>query len=150
MDNDIFFMSVALNLAEEACEKGEVPVGAVIVKNGEIISKACNRREQDSSAIAHAEILAIEEACKKLGRWRLDDCVLYVTLEPCPMCSGAIINSRISKVVFGARDALAGCCGSVIDFNSYPFNHSFEISGGVLEYKCKDILSRFFKSKRKN
>ena len=150
MEKDIFFMSEALRLAEEAYEKGDVPVGAVIVKNGEIISKACNRREQDSSAIAHAEILAIEDACKKLGGWRLDDCVLYVTLEPCPMCSGAIINSRISKVVFGARDALAGCCGSVIDFNSYPFNHSFEFVSGVLEPECKNILTRFFKSRRKS
>lgn len=146
--NDNTFMKEALYQANIAYEKNEVPVGAVIVKDGKIISRGYNLRETNGSAVSHAEICAIEDACKALGTWRLDECVLYVTLEPCPMCSGAIINSRIKKVVFGAKDNLAGCCGSVLNMNNYPFNHSFEIVGGIMETECAEMLSDFFKKKR--
>ncbi|MBQ4135632.1 MAG: tRNA adenosine(34) deaminase TadA [Clostridia bacterium] len=151
MENDIKFMREALALAKKAAELGEVPVGAVVVNSeGIVIADAYNLRENKKSVIAHAEIIAIEQACRKLGDWRLSGCTLYVTLEPCPMCAGAIVNSRISRVVFGAYDMQAGCCGSVINFNAYPFNHAFEIEGGVLEEECSAILADFFKNKRKN
>ena len=150
MENkDLYFMNIALDLAKKAGQCGEVPVGAVIVdKNGEIISKAYNLRETQKNSVAHAEIVAIQEACKVKVGWRLSDCTLYVTLEPCPMCTGAIINSRIKRVVFGAYDMQAGCCGSVANFNSYPFNHSFEILGGVMEDECREVLTEFFNKKR--
>lgn len=151
MENDIKFMREALALAKKAAELGEVPVGAVVVNSeGIVIADAYNLRENKKSVIAHAEIIAIEQACRKLGDWRLSGCTLYVTLEPCPMCAGAIVNSRISRVVFGAYDMQAGCCGSVINFNAYPFNHAFEIEGGVLKDECSAILADFFKNKRKN
>lgn len=143
------FMKEAISLAELACEGGEVPVGAIIVKDGKIIARAHNLRETDRIATAHAELLAIEEACRALGGWRLCGCTLYVTLEPCPMCAGAIVNSRIDRVVFGASDAAAGCCGSVIDLNSYPFNHAFAVTRGVCEEECRDLLRGFFANKRK-
>jgi tRNA(adenine34) deaminase len=151
MENkDIKFMQAALGLAHKAADIGEIPVGALIVApNGDIIAKAYNLRETEKSATAHAEILAIEKACNTLGGWRLQGCTLYVTLEPCPMCAGAIVNSRIDRVVFGAYDMQAGCCGSVINFNAYPFNHAFQITGGILEDECKKILTDFFKNKRK-
>lgn len=146
---DIFFMREALTLAKEAAQIGEIPVGALVVDgNGNIISRANNLRETKKNAIAHAEMLAIEQACSALGGWRLQGCTLYVTLEPCPMCAGALVNSRISRVVFGAYDMQAGCCGSVINFNAYPFNHAFEIEGGVLEDECREVLTEFFKKKR--
>ena len=113
MDN--IFMNEALRLAEIAAQQGEIPVGAVVVRNGEIIGRGYNQRETKKSAILHAEIIAIEEACRTVGDWRLTGCTLYVTLEPCPMCSGAIVNSRIDRVVFGATDRMAGCCGSLIN-----------------------------------
>ena len=151
MENkDIEFIKEALKLANKAAGLGEIPVGALVVNaNGEIISSAYNLRENEKSATAHAEILAIEKACAALGGWRLQGCTLYVTLEPCPMCAGAIVNSRIERVVFGAYDMQAGCCGSVINFNAYPFNHAFQITGGVLENECKNLLTDFFKSKRR-
>ena len=151
MDRDIEFMSEAIELAKRAAELGEIPVGAIVVDNrsGEVIARAHNLRENNKSATAHAEILAIEEACRARGGWRLGGCTLYVTLEPCPMCAGALINSRIDRVVFGAEDMLAGCCGSVINFNSYPFNHAFELTSGVCEDECKELLKRFFENKRK-
>lgn len=146
---DFEMMRRAIELAKKAGELGEVPVGAVIVNGkGELIASAYNLRENKKSASAHAELLAIEEACAATGDWRLSDCTLYVTLEPCPMCAGAIVNSRIKRVVFGARDMQAGCCGSVINFNAYPFNHSFDIEGGVLEEECREILVDFFEKKR--
>ncbi len=150
MDNSVF-MKRALELAHKAAELGEVPVGALVVDDvsGEILSEAYNLRENGKSATAHAEILAIEKACEKRGSWRLSGCSLYVTLEPCPMCAGALINSRIDRVVFGASDALAGCCGSVINFNSYPFNHAFKIESGVCEDECRALLREFFEKKRK-
>lgn len=150
-DKDIEFMRVSLALAKEAAQKGEIPVGAIVVDvNGKIISRGYNLRENEKSAIAHAEVIAIEEACKQLGGWRLNGCTLYVTLEPCPMCAGAIVNSRIDRVVFGAYDMQAGCCGSVVNFNAYPFNHSFEITGGVLESECREVIAEFFAKKRKS
>ena len=142
------FMRMALNEARSAALEGEIPVGAVIVRDGKIIAKAHNNRETTGDATGHAETLAIREACRALGGWHLEKCTLYVTLEPCPMCMGAIINSRISKVVFGAKDAKAGACGSVIDLRSYPFNHKPQVEGGFMREECADILSEFFKERR--
>ncbi len=144
------FMQEALLLAKQAKEMGEVPVGAVIVKDGKILCGACNLREKNGMATAHAELLAIEEACRILGDWHLCGCTLYVTLEPCPMCAGAIVNSRIARVVYGAKDAVAGCCGSILNLNHYPFNHSFELQGGICEDECRTILQDFFKEQREN
>ena len=150
-EKDMLFMQEALSLAKEASLIGEIPVGALIVdKDSQIIARAYNLREIEKNATAHAEILAINKACEARGGWRLSGCTLYVTLEPCPMCAGAIVNSRIDRVVFGAYDMQAGCCGSVVNFNAYPFNHAFKIEGGVLEDECRDVLSEFFKQKRKN
>ena len=149
MDRDNEFMSLALRLAERAAEMGEIPVGAVVVKDGRIIGEGHNLRETQKSATAHAEVLAIEAACREVGSWRLSGCTLYVTLEPCPMCAGAIVNSRIDRVVYGAKDSAAGCCGSLIDLNSYPFNHAFEITGGVCEERSLELLRKFFEQKRK-
>ena len=143
------FMKAALSQAEVSLKYSDVPVGAVIVKEGEIIGRGFNTRELSGDGTAHAEINAIREACKSIGVWRLYGCTIYVTLEPCPMCMGAIVNSRISKVVFGAKDPKAGACGSVIDFNSYPLNHKPEIIGGVEAEKCSRLLSDFFEKRRK-
>lgn len=145
---DVVYMERAIELARTAAEMGEVPVGAVIVRDGEIIAEAHNLRHTGHMATAHAELLAIEEACRRLGTWRLSGCTLYVTLEPCPMCAGAIINSRIDRVVYGVKDAKAGCVGSVINFNSYPFNHAFEVVDGVCEAECAAVLSEFFSKAR--
>lgn len=147
MDNDNIYMTCALELAQTAFDLGEVPVGAVVVKRstGEIVGEGYNRRECDKSPLAHAEIMAIKNASERLGGWRLIDCELFVTLEPCPMCSGAIINSRIERVIYGAKDTKAGCCGTVINMFEMPFNHKPQIVSGVLESECADILSRFFK-----
>ena len=142
------FMRMALNEARSAALEGEIPVGSVIVRDGKIIAKAHNNREATGDATGHAETLAIREACRTLGGWHLEKCTLYVTMEPCPMCMGAIINSRISKVVFGAKDAKAGACGSVIDLRSYPFNHKPQVEGGFMKEECAEILSEFFKERR--
>ena len=142
------FMREALKLAKAAAESGEVPVGAVIVKDGKIIAAGRNMREQKQNALSHAEIEAINNACKELNSWRLDDCELYVTLEPCPMCTGAIINSRIKTVVFGAYDSKAGSMDSVINLCDYPYNHKPEIYGGICEDECLEILQNFFKKLR--
>lgn len=142
-------MLEALELAKTAASLGEVPVGAVVVRGGEIIGKGYNLRENKKSASAHAEIIAIEQACNALGSWRLSGCTLYVTMEPCPMCAGAIVNSRIDRVVYGCKDVMAGCCGSVINFNAYPFNHSFTIESGVCETQATELLKGFFEDKRK-
>lgn len=143
------YMLEALELAKTAASLGEVPVGAVVVRDGEIIGKGYNLRENKKSASAHAEIIAIEQACNALGSWRLSGCTLYVTMEPCPMCAGAIVNSRIDRVVYGCKDVVAGCCGSVINFNAYPFNHSFTIESGVCETQATELLKGFFEDKRK-
>lgn len=144
------FMHRAIELAALAGERGEIPVGAVIVKNGEIIAEGSNMREEKNSALSHAETEAIAAACKALGDWRLDGCTMYVTLEPCPMCTGAIINSRISTLVFGAYDLRAGCIDSVINLCDYPFESRPEIYGGICEDECKRLLSDFFKRIRKD
>ena len=142
------FMLEAINEAEQASNEGEVPVGAVIVQNGEIIARARNNREATADATGHAELLAIREACRVLGGWHLESCELYVTLEPCPMCMGAIINSRLGKVIYGAKDAKAGACGSVIDLRSYPLNHKPQVESGFMKEECAALLTDFFKMKR--
>ena len=138
------YMNRALALAEEACKLDEVPVGAVVVYDGQIIGEGYNRRELSRNALAHAELEAIDEACRRFGSWRLFDCELYVTLEPCPMCTGAIINSRIKRVVFGAYDPKAGSMGSILNLCDYPFNSKPLIEGGFMQEECAEILSRFF------
>ena len=138
------FMEQALALAREAAEDGEVPVGCVIVRRGEIVGRGRNRRETDKTALGHAEIEAIADACRNLGGWRLWDCTLYVTLEPCPMCAGAIVNARIPRVVYGASDAKNGACGSVCDLFSMDFNHHPTVEKGVREDECAALLSEFF------
>ncbi|MDR2570234.1 MAG: nucleoside deaminase [Oscillospiraceae bacterium] len=143
------YMKLALVLAEEASEDEEAPVGCVIVdSSGAVIGRGRNRREKNRSALAHAELEAIEEACKSLGDWRLSDCSLYVTLEPCPMCAGAIIMSRISKVFYGANDELTGSCGSVINLFMEPYDQKTQITGGILAEECGALLSGFFKKLR--
>lgn len=144
----IQFMQKALELAKISAAEGEVPVGAVIVKGDEIVGTGRNRREYGKNALYHAEIEAIDNACKTLGGWRLWECDMYVTLEPCPMCAGAIINSRIKTVYYGANDLKAGSFGSVVDFNSLPYNHKPEIVSGVMEDEAKEMLSSFFKALR--
>ncbi len=150
MIRDTDFMREALREAELARSVGDVPVGAVVVCRGQIIARAHNEREKNKMATAHAELIAIEEACRKIGGWRLSGCTLYVTLEPCPMCAGAIVNSRVDRVVYGASDSMAGCLGSVINFNSYPFNHAFEVTGGICEAECRELLQSFFAEQRQN
>ena len=144
------FMTEALALAKLAAESGDVPVGAVVVKNGEIIGKGLNLREANKDATAHAEVVAIREASKRLGGWHLDDCELYVTLEPCPMCAGAIINSRIKTVVFGAFDKKAGSASadSIIDLFSLGYNHKPEVYCGICEKESAELLAKFFEEKR--
>ena len=148
MQTDEFYMNEAIQLARLAEEIDEVPVGAIIVHKGEIIARGYNKRETDRCATHHAELLAIEEACHVLGGWRLPNCTLYVTLEPCPMCAGAIINSRIGRVVFGTPDNRAGAFGTLFDLNELPLNHKTEIKKGVLSAECADILREYFRAKR--
>ena len=148
--SDEKYMLLALEEAKKAAEEGEVPIGAVIVRRGEVIASAHNGRETTFDATAHAETSAIRNACQKLNGWHLTDCTLYVTLEPCPMCAGAIINSRIEKVVFGAYDNREGSFGSLINLASYPYSSRPVIVGGVMENECKAALSEFFKKLRKN
>ena len=145
---DEFFMREALKFARRAAEQDEIPVGAVVVKDGEILAGAGNLRESARMATAHAELLAIEEACRRLGSWRLSGCTLYVTLEPCPMCAGAIVNARVDRVVYALKDPAAGCCASVLNFNAYPFSHAFSISDGVCAGESADLLREFFQEKR--
>lgn len=148
--NNEKWMQEAIKQAKKAAQKDEVPIGCVIVKDDQIIARAYNKREMKQCSTAHAEILAIEKACKKLGSWRLEDCDLYVTLEPCPMCSGAIIQSRIRNVIFGAYDPKGGCMGSNMNINDVRgFNHYPDIEGGILQDECSCLLKEFFKAKRK-
>lgn len=142
------YMKEALRLAKKAAALGEVPVGAVIVKDEKIIARGYNRREIDQDGLAHAELIAIKRACKKIGYWRLNDCTLYVTLEPCPMCTGAIINTRIPRVVFGCTDPKGGAMGGLCDLNAHPWNHHPRVEKGVLEAQCSGILKDFFKKLR--
>ena len=148
LKNDEYFMLRALKEAKKSELEGEVPVGAVIVYENKIISRGRNKREISKNAVLHAEMEAISKACKKLGRWRLTGCILYVTLEPCAMCSGAIINSRISKVVYATKDPKSGSCGSVINLFDLPYNHTPEVIFGVMKNECSEILSMFFRNLR--
>ncbi|MGM9924183.1 MAG: tRNA adenosine(34) deaminase TadA [Bacillus sp. (in: firmicutes)] len=146
---DVKFMKLALEEAEKARDLREVPIGAVLVLEGEVVARAHNLRESEQSATAHAELRAIEEACNKLGTWRLEGATLYVTLEPCPMCSGAIILSRVKRVVYGAADPKAGCAGTFMNLlTDERFNHQCEVVKGVLEAECGGILTDFFKELR--
>lgn len=142
------FMKIALDEAACAAKNGEIPVGAVLVKDGKIIAKAHNLCEINRNSTAHAEITVIEEGCSKLGAKWLNGCELYVTLEPCPMCAGAIINARLDRIIFGVKNPKAGAFGSVINLNSYPLNHKPEIICGVMEKESQELLSDFFKKKR--
>ena len=148
MEEDLRFMDEALQLAREAAEHGEVPVGCVIVRRGEIVGRGRNRRETEKTALGHAEIEAISDACRNLGGWRLWDCTLYVTLEPCPMCAGAIVNARIPRVVFGASDAKCGACGSVCDLFTMDFNHHPTVEKGLREAEAAALLEEFFRNLR--
>ena len=145
---DLDFMREALSLARKAAEMGEVPVGCVIARGQEIVGRGYNRRETDKSALAHAEIQAIDQACRTLGGWRLWECTLYVTLEPCAMCAGAILNARIPKVVYGASDRKFGACGSVCSLFSMDFNHHPQVEAGLLEEESKALLQDFFQNLR--
>lgn len=147
--NETDFMKEALRLADEAALKGEVPVGAVVVLGDRIVGRGRNRREKDKNALAHAELEAIDEACRTLGGWRLWQCDMYVTLEPCPMCTGAIINSRIKRLVYGASDYKAGSCGSVVNLFDLPYNHKPEVTAGFMQEECSAKLTEFFRKLRK-
>ena len=146
--DDRYYMEQALELAKEAAAEGEVPVGCVIVRKDEIVGRGRNRRETQKTALGHAEMEAIADACKNLGGWRLWECTLYVTLEPCPMCAGAIINARIPRVVFGAQDAKCGACGSVCDLFSMDFNHHPQVDKGLMEAEAQQLLTDFFQDLR--
>lgn len=149
MTKDEQFMQEAISEALKAEQIGEVPIGAIIVVDDQIVSRAHNLRESEQRSIAHAELLAIDEACKATGSWRLEDAVLYVTLEPCPMCAGAIVLSRLKKVVFGAYDPKGGCAGTLMNLlDDERFNHQSEVIGGVLENECGELLSQFFRNLR--
>lgn len=148
--NDEYYMALAIEEAKKAAAIGEVPVGAVVVCEGEVVASAFNTRETGKNALHHAEIKAIDLACKTLRGWRLHKCDLYVTLEPCPMCAGAIVNARIKRVVFGASDAKAGAFGTVFNMNDMPLNHKPEIASGVCGEECSKMLSDFFAELRKN
>jgi tRNA(adenine34) deaminase len=141
-------MREALALARQAAAEGEVPVGCVIVREGSVVGRGYNKREREQNALSHAELIAIGEACKTVGFWRLPDCDMFVTLEPCPMCAGAIINSRISTVYFGASDPKAGACGSVTNLFSFPFNHKPNVVSGVLAEESAALLTAFFREVR--
>ena len=143
------FMREALVLAQEAFDDGEVPVGAVVVRKGEIVGRGRNRREKGKNALYHAELEAIDSACKALGGWRLWECELYVTLEPCPMCAGAIVNARIPQICFGAYDPKNGCCGSVANILALEYGYHPAYEGGILEKECAALMSAFFKRLRK-
>ena len=146
---DEFYMNEALKQAKKAMKINEVPIGCVIVHNGKIIARGYNRRNTDKSTLAHAEIIAIRKAGKIIGDWRLEDCVMYVTLEPCPMCAGAIVQARIPRVVMGTMNSKAGCAGSVINILQLEkLNHQVEIEEGVLQEECQKIMQDFFKELR--
>jgi tRNA(adenine34) deaminase len=142
-------MRLALDEAKEAAREGEIPVGPVLVKDGTVLASAHNLCECNRDATAHAELLAISKACQRVGSWRLSDCTLYVTLEPCPMCAGTAVNARIGRVVYGAKDAKAGAMGSLLSINAYPLNHKPPIVTGILEEECRALLREFFEGKRK-
>ena len=145
------YMKEAIKQAKKAAKIGDVPIGCVLVKDGEIIARGYNRRNADKTVLSHAEVTSIKRACKKEGDWRLEDCTLYVTLEPCPMCAGAIVQARIPRVVIGCRNPKAGCAGSILNILQIPtFNHQCEITKGVCEEECSEMLTTFFKELRKS
>lgn len=146
--DDEKWMGRALLLAQKAADLGEVPVGAVVVKDKEVVGEGYNLRESGKNALYHAEVMAIDEACRTLGGWRLWECTLYVTLEPCPMCTGAIINSRMRRLVYGATDPKAGCCGGITNLFALPFNHLPVVEGGMREDESRELLQRFFEALR--
>ena len=143
------YMKIALKEAKKAYKKGEVPIGAVVVKDNKVIARAHNLRESKHDPTGHAEIIAIKKASKKLKSWRLEDCDIYVTLEPCPMCAGAIIQARIKNLYFGAYDSKSGAASSAINLFNYPWNHQVKVNGGILEMESKMLLKEFFKPLRK-
>ncbi len=143
------YMKIALKEAKKAYKKGEVPIGAVVVKDNKVIARAHNLRESKHDPTGHAEIIAIKKASKKLKSWRLEDCDIYVTLEPCPMCAGAIIQARIKNLYFGAYDSKSGAASGAINLFNYPWNHQVKVNGGILEMESKMLLKEFFKSLRK-
>ena len=150
MEQDQYFMTLAMEEAQKAAQKGEVPIGAVIVHDGKVIARAHNLRETTQNAVTHAELLAIQEACMKIGNWRLEDANLYVTLEPCPMCAGAILQARIPRVIYGARDAKAGSVDSLYRLlNDERFNHQCVVKENVLADECGQLLTQFFRDLRK-
>lgn len=149
MENDEKYMKEAIKQAKKAIDNGDVPIGCVIVRDDKVIARGYNRRNARKTTLAHAELIAIEKASKKVGDWRLEDCTMYITLEPCQMCAGAIVQARIPKVVVGAMNPKAGCAGSIIDmFNVEAFNHQVEFQHGVLEEECASLLKEFFKELR--
>lgn len=149
MHDDALYMALALDEARQAAAEGEVPIGAVLVCDGAVVSRGRNARECDADPTAHAELIAIREAAERLGRWRLSGCTLYVTLEPCPMCAGAMVNARIDRLVYGASDPKAGAVGTLYDLSADPrLNHRFEVTTGVLEDECAAVLKEFFKGLR--
>lgn len=149
MIEDEKFMRCAIKEAQKAVFEDEVPVGAIAVLDGKVIARAHNNRERTQNAINHAEMLVIQKACKKLNSWRLDGVTLYVTIEPCPMCMGAIINARVPRLVYGADDKKAGCCGTLYDLNEGKFNHVTSLTRGVLSEECGGIIRRYFEEKRR-
>lgn len=150
MKSDEYYMRQALKLARKAADMGEVPIGCVIVYQDKVIGRGYNRRTTDGNVLAHAEIAAIRKACKKMGDWRLEDCTMYVTLEPCQMCAGAIVQARVKKAVIGCMNPKAGCAGSILNILQMDeFNHQVEIERGVLESECSEVLTTFFKNLRK-
>ena len=149
MTQEEIFMGECIKEAKKCAKWGDVPVGAIVVKDGEIISRAHNEREKNNFATSHAEVLAINKACKKLGNWNLSGCELYVTLEPCVMCSGAVISSRIDRVVFGAYDKRFGCCGTLYNLLNDRFNHRANVRGGVRQEECENLMKGFFAQLRK-
>ena len=148
MEQDKIFMAMALQKAREAAAAEETPIGAVVVRNGEVIAAARNEREQLSDITAHAELIAVREAARRIGDWRLGDCTVYVTLEPCPMCAGALLASRVGRVVFGAKDPVAGAMGSVLNLPRYPLGSKPTVTVGVLEEECRSVLQEFFRERR--
>ena len=147
MDHEVY-MRQALELAREAAAAGEVPVGCVIVREGEVVGRGRNRREEKQSTLSHAELEAMTEANRRLNSWRLEDCTLYVTLEPCPMCAGAIINARIPRVYYGVRDEAMGACGGVLNLFMEDFPHKPALVGGIMAEECRRVLTDFFRSMR--
>jgi tRNA(adenine34) deaminase len=146
---DEHYMQLAIEQAKKALEKDEVPIGAIIVHQDEVIASGFNVREKSQETLSHAELIAIQQANKRIGSWRLEDCTLYVTLEPCPMCAGAIVQSRIKRVVYGATDPKAGCAGTLMNLlDQKQFNHQADVTSGVMEQECSELLSNFFKALR--